>query len=135
MLKKTILMSTLGLTLLGTCFVANADQIDATTLDSSAIQTRAIDGKITINGTTYKWKETSFGKNRGITFNPGNHKYQLSPNPHKDPWYNKNQKAFYNYAAEEIEQIGNEERWATTNWPSVITGINVHNKTYTLTER
>ncbi|EYT96531.1 hypothetical protein QJ527_03710 [Enterococcus mundtii] len=41
-----------------------------------------------IEGKKYKWREASFGgTNRGYMINPDKYRYQLPPNPHKDPWY------------------------------------------------
>lgn len=90
-----------------------------------------ISGSVTINGQNYKWIETSWGKNRGMTFNPGQHVYQFAPNPHDDPWYNKNQQKFYNQAAAAIKTIGDKEKWTSTSWPSKI-NITVHGVDYTL---
>ncbi|TKI22218.1 hypothetical protein FC683_27065 [Bacillus cereus] len=94
-----------------------------------------IKGQITINNINYNWIETSWGKNRGITFNPGNHVYQLSPNPHNDPWYNKNQVKFYNAAVAEIAKQGNKDKWSSSKWPNSIKNIVVNKIPYTLTER
>jgi len=89
---------------------------------------KGISGTIVINGITYKWIETSAGRNRGITFNPGQHAFTISPNPHQDPWYNKNQVKFYNTAATEIKSIGDLHRWTKeTRWaipqPIIIHGV------------
>ncbi|MEI4616589.1 hypothetical protein [Bacillus cereus] len=61
-----------------------------------------ISGSVTVNITTYKWSETSWGNNRGVSFNPGQHVYQLSQNPHNDPWYNKNQIKFYDQVVNQV---------------------------------
>lgn len=128
---------------------AHAANLDANTFTSTSsdilntlpdsnnlISPRAgISGKITINNTNYNWIETSWGKNRGITFNPGNHVYQLSPNPHNDPWYNKNQVKFYNAAVAEIAKQGNKDKWSSSNWPTSIKNIVVNKITYTLSVR
>ncbi|OQO71050.1 hypothetical protein BH747_03350 [Enterococcus villorum] len=66
-----------------------------------------------------------------MTFNPGKHVYKFSPNPHNDPWYNKNQTKFYNQAAEAIASIGNSQTWIPKNWLFMI-NITVHGIDYTL---
>lgn len=93
-----------------------------------------ISGAVKINGTSYKWSETSWGKNRGMTFNPGSHVYQFSPNPHNDPWYNKNQTKFYKSAASQIEEQGSEGKWTKDSWSSQIK-VNINGIDYTLAPR
>ncbi|BAO07321.1 MULTISPECIES: hypothetical protein [Enterococcus] len=88
-----------------------------------------------IEGKQYKWREASFGgTNRGYEINPGKYRYQLSPNPHKDPWYNKNQVKFYNQGADQIEKQANEEKWQTKGWPDTIKNITIHGIEYKLTK-
>lgn len=97
-------------------------------------QRAGISGQITIEKTKYKWIETSFGgTHRGLTFNPGKHIYKLSPNPHDDPWYNKNQVKFYNQVAAQVETQGNTGKWHSKGWPNKITKIKVNKIDYTLT--
>lgn len=79
-----------------------------------------IAGTMNINGKTYKWMEASYNNNRGFKINPGNMDYKFSPNPHDDPWYNKNQIKFYNKAADQIASQGNSGKWVIGNWPSTI---------------
>jgi len=60
---------------------------------------------IEINGVTYTYTEASFGRNRGIHISaPGLPRttFQLRPNPHDDPEYNKNQPKFYRDLAEAV---------------------------------
>ncbi|KXY21465.1 hypothetical protein [Bacillus sp. FSL K6-0067] len=88
--------------------------------------------EIKINGVNYKWMEKSYGgTNRGIMFNPGRHEYQFRPNPHDDPWYNKNQMKFYNEVALQVKSKGDAGKWTKDNWPATIK-ITVHNIPYTL---
>ncbi|MEH7243840.1 hypothetical protein V7131_22300 [Bacillus sp. JJ269] len=87
---------------------------------------------ITINDQKYNWMEISRGNNRGMRFNPGQHQYIFTPNPHNDKWYNKNQMTFYALAAKQVEAKGNSGRWTTDNWPSSINNIDIHGITYTL---
>lgn len=94
-----------------------------------------IAGTIRVEGKEYKWMEASFGgKNRGYEINPGKHRYQLSPNPHNDPWYNKNQTKFYKKGAEQIEKQANTEKWNSNGWPTTIKNITINKITYTLTK-
>ncbi|AOM14241.1 hypothetical protein [Bacillus thuringiensis] len=89
--------------------------------------------EIKINGVTYKWMEKSYsGTNRGMLFNPGRHEYQFKPNPHDDPWYNKNQGKFYSQVAKQVETKGNSDKWTPDKWPSSIRGISVNGISYTL---
>lgn len=90
---------------------------------------------ITINGVSYNWMETSYGTNRGMTFNPGQHAYQIKPNPHDDPWYNKNQGKFYTQMATGVATKGNAGHWTKENWPDTITGVTVNGISYTLFAR
>ncbi|MEI4617616.1 hypothetical protein [Bacillus cereus] len=94
-----------------------------------------ISGSITVNNTAYKWSETSWGNNRGLSFNPGQHVYQLSPNPHNDPWYNKNQVKFYDQVVNQVSIQGNSARWTANTWPNTISNITVNGITYTLSVR
>ncbi|EKZ0165063.1 hypothetical protein QUO97_002320 [Enterococcus faecalis] len=96
---------------------------------------KGVSGTIQIHGITYKWIETSWGKNRGMTFNPGNKVYQMSPNPHDDPWYNKHQEKFYNQAAVAIKGLGDVQKWTSTTWPLTINGVVVNGVTYYLKTR
>lgn len=96
--------------------------------------TRKIDGQMVINRVTYKWMEASWGNNRGMTINPGRMNYQFSPNPHNDPWYNKNQVKFYNEAARQIQQQGNQQQWQQNRWPNTIR-VNVNGIQYTMSVR
>lgn len=93
-----------------------------------------ISGTIFINGDTYKWMESSWGYNRGLTINPGRMDYQLSPNPHNDPWYNKNQIKFYNEVANQLQTQGNNAKWVKGNWPRII-NVKVNNIDYTMNVR
>ncbi|MHB0801686.1 hypothetical protein PVK73_19025 [Bacillus thuringiensis] len=90
---------------------------------------------VTINGVSYNWMETSYGTNRGMTFNPGQHAYQIKPNPHDDPWYNKNQGKFYTQMANGVATKGNAGHWTKENWPDTITGVTVNGISYTLFAR
>ena len=90
---------------------------------------------MTIKGKAYKWMEASFGgTDRGYAINPGNYRYQLSPNPHKDPWYNKNQARFYTLGAQQIEKQANARKWDTKGWPSTINPIEINAIIYTLSK-
>ncbi|EGO5846252.1 hypothetical protein D924_02910 [Enterococcus faecalis 06-MB-S-10] len=94
-----------------------------------------ISGEMKVENVKYKWMEASFGgTNRGYTINPGKLSYQLSPNPHKDPWYNKNQVKFYNLGAKQIEKQANEGKWHSKGWPENIYNISINNVNYTLTK-
>lgn len=94
-----------------------------------------ITGSMKIEGKTYKWMEASFGgTNRGYEINPGKHRYQLSPNPHNDPWYNKNQAKFYGQGAAQIEKQANSGKWNSKGWPSTIRNVPIHGINYTLTK-
>ncbi|WCF06699.1 hypothetical protein NDS46_20420 [Paenibacillus thiaminolyticus] len=97
---------------------------------ASNVEAKGVSGTIKINNETYKYIEESFGKNRGITFNPGNHTYTISPNPHNNPKYNKKQVQFYaeiaNGVKAQVERSG---------WKSSFTGIQALGETYTLSPR
>lgn len=91
-----------------------------------------IQGSITINGTTYRWREYKCGGlNRGIEFNPGRKRYEFDPNPHDDAWYNSNQSRWYAKMAEEFEKKAQTTGW---NWPSTVRNLKVRNTTYTATK-
>lgn len=95
----------------------------------------AIQGNITINGTNYRWMELSFGTNRGMCFNPGNNRYEFRPNPHNDPWYNRNQATWYANMAREFKRIGDAAAWNQNNWPAAINNLRVNGITYTASAR
>lgn len=75
-----------------------------------------VQGNITINGTNYRWMEVRQGTNRGMLFNPGQHQYVFSPNPHRDHWYNNNQQRWYAEMAREFQRVGNANNWTSNNW-------------------
>lgn len=109
------------------------DQIN--NVEVSSVQPIKIAGSMKIEGKTYKWMEASFGgTNRGYEINPGKMRYQLSPNPHNDPWYNKNQNKFYAQGADKIEAQANSGKWHTKGWPNKIENITIHGITYTLSK-
>lgn len=137
MFKKTLFTSMLALTFFITSFLQVSPVIAETPSPPTiqSIEPRKIDGTIKINNFQYKWMEASFGKNRGMTFNPGKLNYQFSPNPHNDPWYNKNQAKFYKQAAAQVETQGNIGKWTSGAWPSSIKNITVNKINYTLTIR
>lgn len=65
----------------------------------------------------------------GIHVTPKNHQYDISPNPHKDPYYDGHEANFYAILAQESmkEVIQKQE------WPNRIRVRNRHfNETYTL---
>lgn len=132
---KRILFFTLGASILFTGGMLVSSNIQAQEISSTIETPRKIEGKMLIEGTTYKWMEASFGgTNRGYAINPGNLKYQLSPNPHKDPWYNKNQAKFYALGAKQIEKQANTGKWHTKGWPTAIKNIEINGITYTLSK-
>ncbi len=92
----------------------------------------SVQGSITINGTNYRWTEWKQGKNRGMLFNPGEHLYIFSPNPHSDPWYNKNQQKWYADMAREFQRAGNANNWNANNWNNgrPINNLRVHGISY-----
>lgn len=94
------------------------------------VEAKGVSGTITINNEKYKYIEESFGKNRGITFNPGSHTYKITPNPHDNPKYNKKQVQFY----EEIAK-GVKAQVEKSGWKDTFTGINALGETYTLSPR
>jgi len=66
-----------------------------------------VKGTITIGANTFKYIEVQYGSGagqRGITvYGVGNPRtYKLSPNPHNETWYNKNQATFYKAVAQAI---------------------------------
>lgn len=88
-----------------------------------------INGTVVINDDKYKWMETGTGGlTRGILFNPGNYNYKITPNPHDDPWYNKNQQKFYTKLVKAVEKKATSE-WS---WPSSIRDLEVNGEKYTL---
>lgn len=90
-----------------------------------------IQGSVTINGRSYRWMEIPLGTNRGMAFNPGNHRYKFNPNPHRDPYYNKHQIEWYSEMANAFRRIGNTERWTADSWPHTVNGLVVNGKSYT----
>ncbi|MCI8404679.1 MAG: hypothetical protein HFE49_07225 [Clostridia bacterium] len=97
-----------------------------------------IQGTVRINNVNYRWREASFGGlNRGLEFNPGNHRYKFRPNPHDDPYYNKHQVTWYESMASQIAHVGNTSAtpWTQNNWPSTIRNLKVNGITYTAEER
>ncbi|MFJ5339085.1 hypothetical protein ACIPSD_08195 [Pectobacterium sp. CHL-2024] len=56
------------------------------------------------SGVDFNYAEQKYGTNRGIRIMAGtrDQTYKFSPNPHNDPWYNKNQEKFYQTAAEAL---------------------------------
>lgn len=69
------------------------------------------DGKPVTN--SFHYQEESWSQNRGITIKLNgstrpSQTYKFDPNPHNDPWYNKNQAKFYNQAAQQIGQYFNK---------------------------
>ncbi|MBJ8113810.1 hypothetical protein JDS99_30370 [Bacillus cereus group sp. N6] len=104
-------------------------------LKNQMVSAAGINGSVTVNNTTYRWSETSWGNNRGVTLNPGQHVYQLSPNPHNDPWYNKNQIKFYDQVINQVAMQGNTAHWTATAWPTTSSNITVNGITYTLNIR
>lgn len=116
---------------IGNYFVEAQDQINNT--EVSPVQPRKIAGSMKVEGKTYKWMEASFGgTNRGYEINPGKMRYQLDPDPHKDPWYSKNQAKFYNQGAKQIEKQANAGKWGSKGWPNKIDNITIHGETYSL---
>lgn len=93
-----------------------------------------ISGNITINGTNYRWLEKSFGKNRGMEFNPGYHIYKFDPNPHEDRNYNKNQQGWYNHMAAQFESKSSPT-WTSVDWPNTVSGLVVNGIHYTAKPR
>ncbi len=66
-----------------------------------------VKGTITIGANTFKYIEVQYGAGagqRGITvYGVGDPRtYKLSPNPHNEAWYNKNQATFYKVVAQAI---------------------------------
>ncbi|WP_019420206.1 hypothetical protein [Paenibacillus sp. OSY-SE] len=94
------------------------------------VEAKGVSGTVTINNVKYKYIEESFGKNRGITFNPGEHTYKITPNPHDNPKYNKKQTQFYTEIAE-----GVKDQVERSGWENTFTGIKALGLTYTLSPR
>lgn len=92
-----------------------------------------VQGSITINGTNYRWMEVRQGTNRGMLFNPGQHRYVFSPNPHRDPWYNNHQQRWYADMAREFQRVGNANNWNSNNWNNgqPISNLRVNGISYT----
>lgn len=92
-----------------------------------------VQGNITINGKNYRWMELRQGTNRGMLFNPERHCYVFSPNPHRDPWYNKHQQQWYTEMAREFQRVGNGNNWNANNWDNgqPINNLRVHGISYT----
>ncbi|UKE82891.1 hypothetical protein PJ912_17485 [Pectobacterium colocasium] len=66
-----------------------------------------VKGKFTKGGVDFTYAEQKYGSgagNRGIRIMAAtrDQTYKFSPNPHDDPWYNKNQEKFYRTAAEAL---------------------------------
>ena len=87
------------------------------------------------------WAEKTFGngKSRGITvkYKEGAkpaQSYKMTPNPHDDPWYNKNQGKFYDEAATELAMllVASGATAAARSFPRYGKKIKVHNVEYTL---
>jgi hypothetical protein len=65
----------------------------------------------------FNYREESWSLNRGITITTKGEDnldrppqtYKFDPNPHNDPWYNKNQPKFYKEAATQIGQYFNKK--------------------------
>ncbi len=96
-----------------------------------------VQGSVTIDGTAFRWMEVRQGTNRGMLFNPGQHKYIFSPNPHDDGWYNSHQARWYSDMAGEFKRKGDAGHWNANDWNHgrPITNLRVHNITYTATKR
>lgn len=136
-MKKFVIIGLGALLMLGGNLFVGNNHVDAqgksNDSEISSLQSRKIDGSMKIEGKSYKWMEASFGgTNRGYEINPGKLRYQFSPNPHNDPWYNKYQTKFYNQGAVQIEKQANAGKWATNGWPAEIDNITIHGITYTL---
>jgi hypothetical protein len=89
---------------------------------------------ITLDGVTFHYGEMSFsGLGRGISmYRKGvakdNHVYKFKmPNPHDDPFYNKNQGKWYDEAANAIATQVNNGGWPTDGGT-----VTVHGTVYTL---
>lgn len=92
-----------------------------------------VQGNIRINNVNYRWMEVRRGTNRGMLFNPGEHRYSFRPNPHDDPWYNRHQTDWYEAMAREFQRVGNANHWTQDNWSDGqdIRNLRVNNETYT----
>lgn len=104
--------------------------------DSDGVSVRspgAVQGSIRINNVSYRWMEVRRGTNRGMRFNPGEHRYVFRPNPHDDAWYNSNQERWYEAMAREFQRVGNSNQWTQNNWDGGqdIRNLRVHNQNYT----
>lgn len=97
---------------------------------STNVDAKGVSGSITINKETYKYIEESFGKNRGITFNPGQHTYKITPNPHDNPKYNKKQEQFYEEIAKGVKTLVEK-----SGWKDNLSNITALGETYTLAPR
>ena len=100
--------------------------------ETSAKSVGALQGNIRINNVNYRWMEVRRGTNRGMLFNPGEHRYSFRPNPHDDRWYNRHQTDWYNAMAREFQRVGNANHWTQDNWGGGqnIRNLRVHNETY-----
>lgn len=107
------------------------DEFEA--LDVTARRAGVVQGNIRINNVNYRWMEVRSGTNRGMLFNPGEHRYRFRPNPHDDAWYNNHQDAWYNAMAREFQRKGDAGSWTQDNWNggNDIRNLNAHNETYT----
>jgi hypothetical protein len=88
----------------------------------------------------FNYREESWSLNRGITITTKGEDnldrppqtYKFNPNPHDDPWYNKNQKKFYEEAANQIGQYFNKKG----SFPRYDTElVTIHNISYKLNRR
>ncbi|MFJ5318192.1 hypothetical protein [Pectobacterium versatile] len=63
-----------------------------------------VKGKFNKDGVEFTYAEQKYGTNRGIRIMAvtRDQTYKFTPNPHDDPWYNKNQEKFYRTAAEAL---------------------------------
>jgi len=94
-----------------------------------------IKGEFTEDNVTFKYGEVSYGTNRGIRISAGTRvqDYRFSPNPHDDPWYNKNQAKFYLQAAHAIAKLYLES--GNQLFPRYGATIDVENVVYALLDR
>jgi len=95
-------------------------------------------GKITIDGTVFEYSESQIGngRSRGIKISlegtqNSSSEYKFNPNPHLNPWYNKNQPEFYHEAATRIP-----ETWKKNNgiFPWYGYKITINNTEYKLVD-
>lgn len=82
--------------------------------------------EFTINDTKFKWAETSFsGLGRGISMHrvgvkDDQHVYKFQPDPHDDPFYNKNQGKWYDEMARAIAGATLANGWPGNDFPVTI---------------